>query len=62
MNAAEFVFYAIYDGALKVGASEHSAISHAVMGLDDFRKGKIKKGKASHLINDRIAKAKKVKK
>jgi len=62
MNISDFVFNSIYRGALKGGASEHSAHSHAVMGLDDFKKGKFPNVKASKLINDRIAQAKKVKK
>ena len=43
-------------GGLRQGATERSAKEHAVMGLDDYKKGKFKK--VSALIEDRIKRAK----
>jgi hypothetical protein len=43
MNAKDYVFDAIYKGALKRGAKEQQAKDAAVVGLDLFRKSKYKK-------------------
>ncbi len=53
----DFVYMAIYRGALKVGATDRLAKDHAIMGLEDYKKGKF--DKAINLINDRIQRAKK---
>jgi len=53
----DFVFNQIYKGALAAGAKEKQAKDHAVMGLNDYKKGKFQ-GKASKLIEDRIKQAK----
>jgi len=41
MNQTDFVFNQIYKGALKAGAGEKQAHAHAVMGLEDYKKGKL---------------------
>ena len=60
MNPSDFVFKHIFSGALNAGASQHLAHSHAVMGLADYKRGKIpKSGGVGMLIQNRIAMAKK---
>jgi len=56
----DFVFDQIYKGALAAGAKEKAAHDHALMGVDDYKKGKFQ-GKASKLIESRIKLAKKKK-
>lgn len=53
----DFVYMSIYRGALKVGAFERLAKDHAVMGLEDYKRGRF--DKVINLINKRIQDAKK---
>ena len=62
MNITDFIFDSIYKGAMKQGATEKAAKDQAVMGLDDYRKGKLGNGRVSRLIEKRIIEAKKMKK
>ena len=57
MNVRDFVYKQIYSGAISAGADERTAHSHAVMGLDEYKKGKFE-GSVSKLIEARIKKAK----
>ena len=57
MIPTDFIYKQIYTGALKAGATERAAHSNAVMGLDDFKKGRYKK--PASLIKERIDTAKK---
>lgn len=52
----DFVYSQIYKGALAQGAKEKHAKDCAVMGLDDYKKGKFT-GKPSKLIESRIKEA-----
>jgi len=62
MNPKDFVFDQIYKQSLKSGASSVNAHAQAVMGLDDFKKGKFSGGRVSKLIEDRVKKAKRASK
>lgn len=53
----DFVYFAILKGALAEGATERIAKDEAMLGLENFKKGKF--DKAINLINNRIAEAKK---
>lgn len=55
-NLEDFVYSQIFNGALAQKASERHAHDQALIGLEDYKKGKIPK-KVSHLIEDRIKKA-----
>ena len=59
MIPTDFVYTQIYKGALRAGASERSSHANAVMGLDDFKKGRYKK--PHKIITERINKAKSTK-
>lgn len=62
LNVEDFVYEQIFKGAINKGAKELHARDHAVMGLDDFKKGKIatkksKKRTVANLIDERIDQA-----
>ena len=59
MIPADFVYTQIYKGALRACASERSSHANAVMGFDDFKKGRYKK--PCKIITERINKAKSTK-
>ena len=62
MNPSDFVYDQIYRGSLNAGASQASAQKHAVIGTDEYKKGKTSGKKVSHLIERHIVEAKRVKK
>ena len=51
----DFIWSQIYKGALAGGAKERIAKDSAVAGLEDYRKGRFKKGGAGKLINTAIS-------
>lgn len=57
MNYNEYIYSAIYRGALKEGAHEHSAKNAAVIGLSEYKKNRFKNIKT--LIDTMIKNAKK---
>lgn len=61
MEPSDFIFNQVYKGAMAKGVVERIAHNAAVIALDDFKKGRFS-GKASKLIADRIAAAKRVQK
>ena len=63
MNKPEnLIWDSIYHGAIKSGATEKAANDQAVMGTDDYKRGKIPKpGGVSKLVKNRINLAKKQK-
>ncbi len=56
----DFIYNSIYKGALAQGAKEKAARDCAIMGLDDYKKGKFT-GRASKLIESRIKEARRKK-
>ena len=63
MNPQEFIYYQIYEGALKAEAKERQALNAATTGLEDFRKGGLGGvGKISKLIESKIKEAVKLSK
>lgn len=62
MSPGDYIYMQIYKGALAGGAKERLAKDYAVMGLDDYKRGKFKKGGAGQLVKSAIALAIKVSK
>ena len=59
MNAMEdFVFTQIYKGSIREGVSEGLSHNTAILGVEDYKKGRYQ-GKPAKMIQDRIAAAKK---
>ena len=56
MKPNDFVYMQIYKGALAKGAKERAAHNNAILGLEDFKKGRF--SKTSKLIEERIRMAK----
>lgn len=61
MNPSDFVYDQIFKGAIRQGTKQDSAHRHAVMGLDELKKGKMGGARASKLIERHIAEAKREK-
>ncbi len=61
MSPSDFVFDQIYRGSLNKGASQASAQKHAMIGTDEYKKGKTSGKRVSHLIERHIMEAKKTK-
>lgn len=59
MDAKDLIYDTIYKKSLAAGSSERAAKDYAVMGLDLWKKGKFKK--ATQLVDEMIAAAKKYK-
>ena len=57
-NPTDFVFTQIYKQSMAQGVNERLAHRVALVGLDDYKKGRYQ-GKPSKLIDDRVAEAKK---
>lgn len=55
----DFIYLQIYRGALAAGATERASLNAATTGLHDYRKGRFTK--ATKLIQEKIAEAKKSK-
>lgn len=51
----DFIWDQIYKGALAGGAKERIAKDSAVAGLEDYKKGRFKKGGAGGLVKSAIA-------
>lgn len=58
MKPEDFIYNQIFKGSLKAGAKQDAAHRHAVMGLDEYKKGKMAGGRASKLIERHISAAK----